>query len=198
MSDELQVQTPTGLQVQGSPTFQQTGSGNTQIGYIGQQINHITMGGMPQIIRPANPNHEYYNLFVIDQEQMDSLVAIPRHQSLNAFTAEALPGLAGTEEIKRLPSLFVIRNRFGNHTTPDQCAGYGYIVDIRQKSDTIIVTASISHVIRQEKLNALESELQLLRAPENNELDSVHWAIKRVNLPQLIQEKKLIEIMDML
>ena len=25
MSDELQVQTPTGLQVQGSPTFQQTG-----------------------------------------------------------------------------------------------------------------------------------------------------------------------------
>jgi hypothetical protein len=94
--------------------------------------------------------------------------------------------------------LFVIRNRFGNHTTPDQCAGYGYIVDIRQKSDTIIVTASISHVIRQEKLNALESELQLLRAPENNELDSVHWAIKRVNLPQLIQEKKLIEIMDML
>lgn len=204
MSDELQVQTPTGLQVQGSPTFQQTGSGNTQIGYIGQQINHITMGGMPQIIRPANPNYEYYNLFVIDQEQMDSLVAIPRHQSLNDYTVEevrkiyALPGLAAAEEIKRLPSLFVIRNRYGNHTTPDRCAGYGYIVDIRQKSDTIIVTASISHVIRQEKLNALESELQLLRAPENNELDCVHWAIKRVNLPQLIQEKKLIEIMDML
>ena len=204
MSDEIQVQTPTSLQVQGSPTFQQTGSGNTQIGYIGQQINHITMGGMPQIIRPTNPNYEYYNLFVIDQEQMDSLLAIPRHQSLNDYTDEevrkiyALPGLAAAEEIKRLPSLFVIRNRFGNHTIPDQCAGYGYIVDIRQKSDTIIVTASISHVIRQEKLNALESELQLLRAPENNELDIVHWAIKRVNLPQLIQEKKLIEIMDML
>lgn len=204
MSDEIQVQTPTSLQVQGSPIFQQTGSGNTQIGYIGQQINHITMGGMPQIIRPTNPNYEYYNLFVIDQEQMDSLLAIPRHQSLNDYTDEevrkiyALPGLAAAEEIKRLPSLFVIRNRFGNHTIPDQCAGYGYIVDIRQKSDTIIVTASISHVIRQEKLNALESELQLLRAPENNELDIVHWAIKRVNLPQLIQEKKLIEIMDML
>ena len=101
MSDELQVQTPTGLQVQGSPTFQQTGSGNTQIGYIGQQINHITMGGMPQIIRPANPNHEYYNLFVIDQEQMDSLVAIPRHQSLNAFTAEEV------RKIYALPVLVV-------------------------------------------------------------------------------------------
>ena len=204
MSDELQVQTPAGLQVQGSPTFQQTGSGNTQIGYIGHQINYISMGGMPQLLRPTNPNYEYYNLFVIDQEQMDSLVAIPRHQSLNAYTAEevrkiyALPGLAAAEEIKRLPSLFVIRNRFGNHTTPDQCAGYGYIVDIRLKSDTIIVTASISHVIQQEKINTLESELQLLRAPENNELDSVHWAIKRVNLPKLIQEKKLIEIMDIL
>ncbi len=204
MSDELQVQDPAGLQVQGSPTFQQTGSGNTQIGYIGQQINYITMGGMPQVIRPANPNYEYYNLFVIDQEQMDSLVAIPRRQSLNDYTAEdirkvyALPGLAAAEEIKRLPSLFVIRNRFGNHTTPDQYAGYGYVVDICQKSDTIIVTASISHVIHQEKLNSMERELQLLSAPENNELDSVHWAIKRVNLPQIIQEKKLIDIMDML
>ena len=188
MSDELQVQSPADLQIQGHYTFQQNGPGSTQIGYIGQQINNITMGGIPQVIRPANPNYEYYNLFVIDQEQMDSLVAIPRHQSLNAYT----------DEDKRLPSLFVIRNLFGNHTIPEQCAGYGYIVDIRQKSDTIIVTASISHVIRQEKLNALESELQLLRAPENNELDSVHWAIKRVNLPKIIQEKKLIEIMDVL
>lgn len=88
----------------------------------------------------------------------------------------------------------MIRNRFGNHTTLDQCAGDGYIVDIRQKN----VTSSLSHVIRQEKLNALDSELQLLRAPEDNELDSVYWAIKRVNLSQHIQEKKLIEIMDML
>lgn len=204
MSDELQVQPQAGLQVQGSPTFQQTGSGNTQIGYIGQQINNITMGVIPQVIRPANPNYEYYNLFVIDQEQLDSLVAIPRRHSLNDYTAEdvrkiyALPQLAAAEEIKRLPSLFVIRNRYGNHTISDQRAGYGYIVDIVQKSDTIVVTASISHVIRQEKLNLLEKELQLLSAPENNELDAVHWAIKRVNLPQLIQEKKLIEIIDLL
>lgn len=204
MSDELQVQPQAGLQVQGSPTFQQTGSGNTQIGYIGQQINNITMGVIPQVIRPANPNYEYYNLFVIDQEQLDSLVAIPRRHSLNDYTAEdvrkiyALPQLAAAEEIKRLPSLFVIRNRYGNHTISDQRAGYGYIVDIVQKSDTIVVTASISHVIRQEKLNLLEKGLQLLSAPENNELDAVHWAIKRVNLPQLIQEKKLIEIIDLL
>lgn len=204
MSDELQVQPQAGLQVQGSPTFQQTGSGNTQIGYIGQQINNITMGVIPQVIRPANPNYEYYNLFVIDQEQLDSLVAIPRRHSLNDYTVEdvrkiyALPQLAAAEEIKRLPSLFVIRNRYGNHTISDQRAGYGYIVDIVQKSDTIVVTASISHVIRQEKLNLLEKELQLLSAPENNELDAVHWAIKRVNLPQLIQEKKLIEIIDLL
>ena len=204
MRDEIQVQSLSGLQVQGSPTFQHTGSGNTQIGYIGQQINHITMGGMPQVIRPANPNYEYYNLFVIDQEQMDSLVAIPRKQALNEYTDQeirkvyALPGLVAAEEIKRLPSLFVIRNQYGNHTAPDQRAGYGYIVDIVQKSDTVIVTASISHVIRQEKLNLLEQELLLLSAPENNELACVHWAIKRVNLPQLIQEKKLIETMDML
>ena len=174
MGDELQVQTPAGLQVPGNYTFQQNGPESTQIGYIGQQINHITMGGIPQVIRPTNPNYEYYNLFVIDQEQLDSLVAIPRKYSLNDYTAEdvrkiyALPKLAAAEEIKRLPSLFVIRNRYGNHTVSDQRAGYGYIVDIVQKSDTIVVTASISHVIRQEKLNCLEKELQLLSAPENN------------------------------
>lgn len=110
MSDEIQVQSSSSLQFQCSPTFQQTGSGNTQIGYIGQQINHITMGGMPQVIRPANPNYEYYNLFVIDQEQMDSLVAIPRKHALNEYTDQeirkvyALPGLVAAEEIKRLPS----------------------------------------------------------------------------------------------
>ena len=204
MGDELQVQNSAGLQIPGNYTFQQSGPGSTQIGYIGQQINYIMGGGMPQIFKPANPNYEYYNLFVIDQEHLDSLAAIPRRQSLNEYTEEdvrkiyALPHLAAAEEIKRLPSLFAIRNRYGNRTIHEQMAGYGYIVDIAQKSDTIVVTASISHVIRQEKLNFLEEELQLLSAPESNELDSVHWAIKRVNLPQLIQEKKLIEIIDML
>lgn len=204
MSDEIQVQGPAGLQVQGSPTFQMNGDGGTQIGYIGQQINYITMGGAPQIHRPANPNYEYYNLFVIDQEQMDNILAIPRKHSLNGYTEEsvrkiyALPELAAVEEIKRLPSLFVLRNQYGNHTAQSRMAGYGYIMNIQQKSDTIVVTAAISGVIRQEWLNQLESELQLLSAPENNELDCVHWAIKQVNLVQLIQEKQLIEIVNML
>ena len=204
MSDELQVKNPADLQVPGSYSFQQNGPGNTQIGYIGQQINYITMGGMPQAYMPASPNHEYYNLFVIDQEQLDNVLAIPKVQSLNEYTAKevrkiyAQPDLAAAEEIKRLPPLFVIRNQYGNRCTPDRRAGYGYVTDIRLKGETVVVMASIMHVIRQERLNALENELQLLRAPENNELDSVHWAIKRVNLPQLIKEQKLIEIMDML
>ena len=41
MSDELQVQNPADLQVPGTYSFQQNGPGNTQIGYIGQQINYI-------------------------------------------------------------------------------------------------------------------------------------------------------------
>ena len=72
------------------------------------------------------------------------------------------------------------------------------MVDIQQKGDTVVVLASIMGVIKQERLNFLEEELQLMSAPENNELDSVHWAIKRVNLAQLIQEKQLIEIINML
>lgn len=204
MSDEIQVQNSAGLQVQGNPTFQQQGNWNTQIGYIGQQINYIVGGGLPQVFKPSNPNYEYYNLFVIDQEQMDGILVIPRKQSLNDFTHEAvrkiyaLPGLAAAEEIKRLPSLFVLRNQYGNHTSEGQNAGYGYVVDIQQKGDTVVVLASIMGVIKQERLNLLEEELQLMSAPENNELDSVHWAIKRVNLAQLIQEKQLIEIMNML
>ena len=75
MSDEIQVQNPAGLQVQGNPTFQQQGNWNTQIGYIGQQINYIVGGGLPQVFKPSNPNYEYYNLFVIDQEQMDGILA---------------------------------------------------------------------------------------------------------------------------
>ena len=131
---------------------------------------------------------------------MDNILAIPRKHSLNGYTEEsvrriyALPELAAAEEIKRLPSLFVLRNQYGNHTAQSRMAGYGYIMNIQQKSDTIVVTG----VIRQERLNQLETELQLLSAPENNELDSVHWAIKQVNLAQLIQEKQLFEIRNVL
>ena len=123
MSEEIQIRDPRELLVQGNPVFQTVGDWNTQIGYIGQQINNISMGAAPCAYKPHNPNYDYYNLFVVEQEQLDGILAIPKKLCLNDYTDKevkdiyALPGLAAAEEIKRLPSLFVIRNRFGNYTT---------------------------------------------------------------------------------
>lgn len=200
MSNEIEKRPDGQLQPSGNYSFTHNGSG-MQVGYVGQQTNYINLGGFATAYIPPVLNTEYYNLFVADQRALDGYIAIPRKQALNDFTEQAIreiyakPGLAAADDIKALPSLFVIRNHFGNHTDEGQIAGFGYVQDIQIKGDAVIVLATQLLPIQQERLNCLEQELRLLSAPENNELDCVHWAIKKVNLLQLIEEQKLLSVM---
>jgi len=198
MGNEIKPADSTALQKAGSPTFLNNGDG-MQVGYIQNQTNYYNINGfMPSAI-PTFVNAEYYNLFVMEQQALDGCFSIPRHKALDDFTEPeirriyAKPNLEAADEIKRLPSLFVIRNTGGNHTDLCHTAGYGYVADIQQKGDVITVMAAGLRPIQQERLNQLEKELQLLSAPESNELDCVHWAIKKVNLTQVLTEHKLLE-----
>ncbi|MCI2154393.1 MAG: hypothetical protein LKK26_06565 [Solobacterium sp.] len=200
MGNELQKPGQTGLQLKGNPSFVANGDNNMQVGYIQQQTNYYTgmygMGYMPAIV-----NSEYYNLIVADQNALDGMVVIPKRYALNDFTDDpireifAKPELAAADEIKKLPSLFLIRNRNGRHSDPGQYAAVGYVMDIKMKGDSIIIQYSTTQQILQERLNELEEELCLKSAPERNELDCVHWAIKKVNLIQVIQEQNLFQVM---
>lgn len=193
MADEIQVASPSGLQQVQPTSFAQTGDNNTQIGYVQQQIININQAGyMMNSYMPAMINNQYYNLFVVEQTGFNGMVSIPRKSALDDYTDTdirriyAKPKLAALEEIKQLPSVFIIRNKYGNHTDPGQNAGLGYVVNIEELGDVIRITHSPLCPIQQEILNGLEKELKLKSAAEINELDVVHWSIKQVDIMQIL------------
>lgn len=193
MADEIQVASPSGLQQVQPTSFAQTGDNNTQIGYVQQQIININQAGyMMNSYMPAMINNQYYNLFVVEQTGFNGMVSIPRKSALDDYTDTdirriyAKPKLAALEEIKQLPSVFIIRNKYGNHTDPGQNAGLGYVVNIEELGDVIRITHSPLRSIQQEILNGLEKELKLKSAAEINELDVVHWSIKQVDIMQIL------------
>lgn len=193
MADEIQVASSGGLQQVQSTSFAQTGDNNTQIGYVQQQIINISQAGyMMNSYMPAMINNQYYNLFVVEQSGFNGMVSIPRKAALDDYTdvdirrIYAKPKLAALTEIKQLPSVFIIRNKYGNHTDPEQNAGLGYVVNIEELGDVIRITHSPLRPIQQEILNGLEKELKLKSAAEINELDVVHWSIKQVDIMQIL------------
>ena len=191
MADEIQLSGLGALQQVAPASFSQTGNDNTQIGYVAQQNIYMTGFGMPYM--PTMINQDYYNLFITQQGSLDGSIAIPRKASLNEYTERSVrnifakPNLEAADEIKKLPSLFLTRNMYGSHTAPGHMAGFGYVIDIQEHGDLIQLRYQLMQQIPQEQLNMLVEELQLKAAPERNELDEVHWAIKKVNLLQILQ-----------
>ena len=158
---------------------------NTQITM--QQIN-CGMTYMPQMV-----NNQYYNLFVTEQDGFDGFVFIPRKYALDDYTDKdirkifAKPKLAALDEIKRLPSLFLTRNMFGNKTVSGHQAMIGYVIDAEELGEVIRIKHSCLQPIAQQLLNEISEELQLKTAPERNELDVVHWSIKQADLLHILQ-----------
>lgn len=194
MADEIQVASPGGLQQIQPTSFTQTGDNNTQIGYVQQQVINISQAGyMMNSYMPSMINNQYYNLFVVDQVGFNGMVSIPRKTALDDYTDAdirriyAKPKLAAINEIKQLPSVFIIRNKYGNHTDPGQTAGLGYVMNMEELGDVIRITHSPLHPIQQEILNGMTRELDLKAAAERNELDVVHWSIKKVDIMQILK-----------
>lgn len=193
MADEIQVTSSGGLQQIQPTSFTQSGDNNTQIGYVQQQIININQGGfMMNSYMPSMINNQYYNLFVVDQTGFNGMVSIPRKTALDDYTdvdirrIYAKPKLVALEKIKQLPSVFVIRNKYGNHTDPGQNAGLGYVINMEELGDVIRIMHTPLQPIQQELLNGLERELDLKAAAEINELDVVHWSIKKVDIMQIL------------
>lgn len=170
----------------------QNGHGNTQIGYVGQQVVNINYSSFGVDYMPQMIDTQYYNLFVVEQNGFDGLVSIPRKNALDDYTdwdireIFAKPKLAAIDKIKQLPSLFLTRNMYGNRTGIGHQAGIGYVIDIKEFGDIIRVKHSVFKRIEQQSLNEMVEELDLKTAPERNELDVIHWSIKRADLLQIL------------
>ena len=66
-------------------------------------------------------------------------------------------------------------------------AAFGYVTDIEVQDDGIKVFFQAFNTIQQQKLIELSQELCIDGAKSYTELCQTHWAIKRVNLVEILE-----------
>ena len=67
-------------------------------------------------------------------------------------------------------------------------AHYGIIADIKVQDNGIKIYYEFLNSIPQQKLNELLFELGLQGNSNFNELNRMHWAIKRINMVEVLRE----------
>lgn len=153
------------------------------------------MLGASQSVREVVPfNYEYFQLFVIGGElfQTDHFI-VPKDRALTeSISREVMDKLAclsaeAVSTIKTYPALIMSENKLYGRATDDQVAIYGIVKDIKIQDNGIKVYYHPLNFIRQQVINNLALELDLGRTSSFNELNRTHWAIKRINLVEVLK-----------
>jgi hypothetical protein len=202
MSDKLEVISATNLPDSRKPDVTQTGNENVAIanyGTVQMQVNQ-QFSGMPQLggqfYVPPRINREYYNIFVIANEEYDRpYFKIERTRALSECmseeTKEKFSGMTkeDKQQIVTMPSLFMAENHQYGNADDDQKVIYGFVSDYKiYENDVKIYWCGYKLDIPQIRLNELLEELQLYGDNRFNEMNRTHWAIKRCDLIQELQE----------
>ena len=94
------------------------------------------------------------------------------------------------ERVKQFPSIFTHANSINGHTEKDHRAVYGMVTEI-ECLDGIGYMISWSSLtpgfIPQIDLISHAEEFNLGTAPHGNELDDVHWTIKKRNVIEALR-----------
>lgn len=192
-----EIQTASGI-LPSATTPQQTIF--TQQGDNGLQIANQKGGTVNVFLSPSNEtvynatntiSTEYYNLFVIGGETVcDSFFLIQKDRAITvsecvapevsaqfaALTPEAI------SIIKTFPSLVATENRHYGRTDDDHLAMFGFVTDVRIQENGIKVHFQKLCSIPQQRLNEIAANLAINGASAFNELNRMHWTIKRINL----------------
>ena len=135
---------------------------------------------------PANRNYNYFNLFVIEGNelvsghfQMNADVCLSEDLGTDKGTARWLKKLLETEreEVKSFPAVVATANR----TKVKDChAGFLYNIDIQRGA--ICFDFKMIDKVTRDELALLSHKLHLIENPRCEELDTIHWAVKNANL----------------
>lgn len=148
---------------------------------------------------PAQISREYYNLFVIGVEEYEKnyfFVAPDRAVSKYERTAPEIVEKFGSlndwavAQIKTFPSIFASESRFINYQIdPNQKAYLGFVKKIKvQQNNLIKIHFEKSQSVHQLTLLNLMSELEIVGRPRCSELERTHWAIKNINLIEILED----------
>lgn len=145
---------------------------------------------------PPRINREYYNIFVIGTEEYGRpYFKVPRDRALSVCmsekTKEKFSGMTkeDKQQIIMMPSLFMAENHQYGNADDGQKVIYGFVSDYKiYENDVKVYWCGYRLDIPQIRLNELLEELQLIGDNRFNEMNRTHWAIKRCDLIQELQE----------
>lgn len=205
MENKLQTSEPQLLQPgTAQTTVNLPGDNNTLIAHADQVTNeyrplyvfnnqlygNITAGATQEF------NPDYYNLIVVGDGDLDGTghFLVDKTRAITESTSQELKDAyaALTPEainaVKTFPAIIATENHAYGKTDDQHQAIYGIITDVKVQDNGIKVYYQILNCIPQQKLNELAPELGIGRASSFNELNRMHWAIKRINMVEVLRE----------
>ena len=202
MDKELQVVSQQ-LPQQAQPTpvsLTQTGNDNTQIAYVARYEQNVAIfpgaqqTAMPVIGQGVTFNYDCFNFFVLGGEQYEgAYFIVPKDRALTESTSQEMKDLCASLSpeaiaiIKTFPAVFCSENRHYSKTDPDHMAFYGYVTDIKVQDNGIKGYFTKLNQLPQQVLIDLSYELSIAGAKSYTELSRTHWAIKRINLVEVLE-----------
>lgn len=212
MSDDIQIaRTGENLPQRVTPqqpiqaNLNQYGSDSTQIAYVQNYdgtINQTVLimpgaspTGFPVVAQGLAFNYDCFNLFVIGTEQYtDSSFIVPKNRALTESTSTEIQAQCAALSpeaiaiIKTYPAIFCSENHHFSTTDPDHIAYYGYVTDIKVQDNGIKIYYTKLNELPQQVLIDLSEELCIDGAKAFTELSRTHWAIKRINLVEVLEK----------
>mgnify|MGYP003098330516 FL=1 len=183
----------------------QYGNESTQIAYVQHydattnQTVLIMQGTQPAsgtvIGQGVTFNYDCFNFFVLGTEQYDGATfMVPKNRALTESTSDEMKAQCAAltpeaiEIVKTFPALFCSENHYFTKTDPDHMAYYGYVTDIKVQDNGIKIYFTKLNTLPQQVLIDLAADLCIGGAKAYNELSWTHWAIKRVNLVEVLEK----------
>lgn len=158
------------------------------------------VGNQPPISKQKSPqpitiNADYYNLIVVAEGDLNetNYVMVDKTKAITESTERELKNSYANlrpeaiAELKTFPTIIATENHQYGNTDEQHFAIYGMITDIKIQDNGIKVYYHKFHWIQQQRLNGLLEELGIERASCCNELDHLHWSVKRINVQKVLQ-----------
>lgn len=206
MENKSQLNKPVVLRQNNAPTeINLPGDNNTLIAHADNVKNEYRptilianpMPGMQQSsVMSVALNLDYYNLIVVAGDILDGTyhVMVDKERAITESTSDELKKQYAAltpeaiAEIKTFPTIIATENHGYGKTDDEHCAHYGIITDIKVQDNGIKIYYQFLNQIPQERLNALLLELGLQGNANFNELNRMHWSIKKINLVEVLRE----------
>lgn len=159
-----------------------------------KHINISTTVNGNTITSNIQPNNDYYNLFVLDSEEFakgyfiinrqDALL----HLDIDAKEIHSKGDFNSLIGCLLYPCLFMNKNSVSyKRAADDQLSYFGYLASIEETQEGYKFFFSIVSSLPQNIFNDNCDAFNLKSSIGENELDKIHWSIKKKNLVKSIR-----------